>query len=246
MAVLITAEAVAIALLAVLVAGLLRSHAEILRALRDAGIDTGHAGAGTSDAQRGAHGVPQRASGATAHDVVGSTPDGESVVIGVVGAQHDTVLAFLTTGCITCAGFWQAFAEKGEHAFSSARTVIVTREVSEESESKVRQLAPRRVPVVMSSTAWADYEVPGAPYFVQVDGASGRVAGEGTASGWEQLTSLLDQAAADGALGALGASHARTDDEREARADRELLAAGYEPGDPRLHPEPGTPAGGKD
>jgi hypothetical protein len=248
MAVLLTAEAVAIALLAVLVAGVLRSHAEILRALRDAGIETGPAGAG---AQSGLRTPPHRAAGATAHDVVGSTPDGEAVAIGIVGAPHDTVLAFLTTGCMTCAGFWQSFAEKGEHALTGARTVIVAHDVSDESESKVRQLAPRRVPVVMSSTAWLDYEVPGAPYFVHVDGASGRITGEGTASNWEQLVSLLDQAAADGRL---GASHApagvertgveRTDAAREARADRELLAAGYEPGDPRLHPEPGTPAGG--
>ena len=238
MAVLITVEAVAIALLAVLVAGLLRSHAEILRALRDAGIATGH----ESESRRAP--VPaRRPSGSSAQDVVGVTPDEESVVIGVVGAQHNTVLAFLTTGCITCGGFWRAFAERGADALPGAgRVVIVTRDASEESESKVRELAPRRVPVVMSSRAWAEYGVPGAPYFVQVDGESGRIAGEGTASQWEQLTSLLGQAAADGATGR--ESGARTDAEREARADRDLLAAGYQPGDPRLHPEPGTPASG--
>jgi hypothetical protein len=235
---LITVEAVAIALLGVLVAGLLRSHAEILRALRDAGIATGH----EPDSPRTP--VPaHRPSGASGSDIVGVTPEGESAAIGVVGAQHDTVLAFLTTGCITCAGFWRAFADRGADALGGAdgagRVVIVTRDASEESESKVRELAPRRVPVVMSSGAWADYGVPGAPYFVQVHGASGRITGEGTASGWEQLMSLLGQAAADGA----GAA-ARTDAEREARADRDLLAAGYQPGDPRLHPEPGTPAGG--
>jgi hypothetical protein len=239
MAVLITAEALAIALLAVLVAGLLRSHAEILRALRDAGIETGHAGAAT-----GPRVVPPRATGAAAHDVVGSTPQGESVAIGVVGAGQDTVLAFLTTGCITCSGFWQSFAERGEHSLTAGRVVIVTRDVGEESESKVRALAPRHVPVVMSSRAWADYDVPGAPYFVHVEGASGRITGEGTAAGWDQLVSLLDQAAADGALSATRVDDARTDVEREARADRDLLAAGYQPGDPRLHPEPGTPAGG--
>ena len=238
MAVLITAEAVAIALLAVLVAGLLRSHAEILRALRDAGITTGH------EPESVRSPVPaRRPSGSSAQDVVGVTPDDESVVIGVVGAQHDTVLAFLTTGCITCAGFWRAFAEHGVESLPGAgRVVIVTRDASEESESKVRELAPRRVPVVMSSRAWSEYGVPGAPYFVQVDGASGRIAGEGTASQWEQLTSLLGQVAADAATGS--GSAARTDAEREARADRDLLAAGYQPGDPRLHPEPGTPASG--
>src|SRR6185503_2101968 len=132
MAVLITVEAVAIALLAVLVAGVLRSHAEILRALRDAGIATGH----ETEYERP---VPaRRPSGSAAQDVVGVTPAEESIVIGVVGAQHDTVLAFLTTGCITCGGFWRAFAEQGAESLPGAgRVVIVTRDASEESESKV-------------------------------------------------------------------------------------------------------------
>jgi hypothetical protein len=242
MAVLITVEAVAIALLAVLVVGLLRSHAEILRALHDAGIDTGHRDAAASPSPVRSPVTANRANGTRAADVVGVTPDDESVVIGVVGAQNDTALAFLSSGCITCAGFWSAFAERGALALPGARAVIVTKDESEESGSKIRDLAPRGVPVVMSSQAWADYGVPGAPYFVYVDGASGQVTGEGTASGWDQLASLLRQAADDGVLGTNRA--ARTDAEREARADRELLAAGYQPGDARLHPEPGSPASG--
>jgi hypothetical protein len=238
MAVLITVEAVAIALLAILVAGLLRSHAEILRALHDAGIDTGHDFTPARRSPVAAH----RADGTAGVDVVGVTPDDESIVIGVVGAQHDTVLAFLSTGCITCAGFWSAFVERGARVLPSARAVIVTKDASEESLSKVRELAPRGVPVVLSTQAWVDYGVPGAPYFVHIDGGSGRVTGEGTASGWDQLASLLRQAGDDGALGENRA--ARTDAEREARADRELLAAGYQPGDARLYPEPGSPASG--
>jgi hypothetical protein len=238
MAVLITVEAVAIVLLGILVAGLLRSHADILRALRDAGIDTGH---GSEPARRRPV-VANRAPGAQAADVVGVGPDDESAVIGVAGAQHDTVLAFLTTGCITCAGFWHAFADRGPAALlGGARTVIVTRDPSEESDSKVRELAPRQVPVVMSTQAWADYGVPGAPYFVHVEGVSGRILGEGTAARWDQLVSLLGQATSDGSD---RARRWENDDAREARADRELLAAGYQPGDPRLHPEPGTPANG--
>ena len=242
MAVLIAVEAVAIALLAVLVAGLLRSHAEILRALHDAGIETGHEEASASRSPVRSPVMANRTNGAHAADVVGVTPDDESVVIGVVGAQHDTALVFLSTGCITCAGFWSAFAERGAYALPGARAVIVTKDPSEESGSRVLDLAPRGVPVVMSSQAWADYGVPGAPYFVYVDGDSGQVTGEGTASGWDQLASLLRQAADDGVLGAKRA--ARTDAEREARADRELLDAGYQPGDARLHPEPGSPASG--
>jgi hypothetical protein len=240
MAVLITVEAVAIALLALLVAGLLRSHAEILRALHDAGIDTGH----HEPVARSRSHVPtitRRAEGGRAADVVGVSPDGEAIVVGVVGAPHDTALAFLTTGCITCASFWREFAERGASALG-ARSVIVTKGATEESLSKVRELAPNGVPVVMSSEAWTDYDVPGAPYFVYVEGPAGRIRGEGTASSWDQLASLLRQASDDRVIG--GNRVARTDAEREARADRELLAAGYQPGDPRLHPEPGSPAGG--
>lgn len=41
----------------------------------------------------------------------------------------------------------------------------------------------------MSDAAWADYAVPGSPYVVYVHG--GRIAGEGSVQGWDQLRSLL-------------------------------------------------------
>ena len=212
MAVLITVEAVAIALLAVLVAGLLRSHAEILRALHDAGIDTGHENdrlriAGRSPVAR------NRSEGAAAADVVGVTPDGR------VDRDRRRRRAVTTRCSRFCPPAASPAPASGARSPSAARTpcrcrraVIVTKDASEESESKVRDLAPRGVPVVMSSQAWADYGVPGAPYFVYVDGASGRITGEGTAPGWDQLTSLLRQAADDGVLGT--SRPARTDAER--------------------------------
>ena len=50
-----------------------------------------------------------------------------------------------------------------------------------ESPSRLRDLAPADVPVVMSSQAWEDYGVTMSPYFVLV-GADGEVRGEGAAS----------------------------------------------------------------
>ncbi len=75
----------------------------------------------------------------------------------------------------------------------------------------------------MSSAAWAEYRVPGSPYFVLVDGPAGRVRGEGTGATWEQVSTMLRQANDDA-----------SDDGREVRIDRELLAHGIVPGDPSL------------
>ena len=96
---------------------------------------------------------------------------------------------------------------------------------------------------LMSSAAWADYDVPVAPFFVLIDGASGEVIGEGAANEWGQVQSLLHTALADADLldrkgnykGGKPNGKPRADALREARADRDLLAAGILPGDPSLY-----------
>jgi hypothetical protein len=121
------------------------------------------------------------------------------------------------------------------------RVVAVTKDPGEESESTIRGLASGQT-VVMSTQAWFDYEVPGSPYFVHVNGTTGRVSGEGTASTWDQVVSLVSRAAADAARSRAGA---RFQAERggEARVDEELTAAGILPGDPSLYPT-GPPGDG--
>ena len=52
----------------------------------------------------------------------------------------------------------------------------------------------------MSSAAWADYDVPVAPFFVLIDGASGEVIGEGAANEWGQVQSLLHTALDDAGM----------------------------------------------
>src|SRR3954452_5966189 len=105
MAVLVTLLAVVLALLALLVAGLLRSHAEILRALHDLGVDldparaTGRASGVAAPTVR-ARSVPARAARAAA-DIIGETPDHDAISIAVDGARHATLLAFLTSTCST-------------------------------------------------------------------------------------------------------------------------------------------------
>jgi hypothetical protein len=233
-------EAVAIVLLAVLVAGLLRSHAEILRALHRLGVDLDRPdpAVGSTDVVIGPRPSPPRTgdSGSDGQDIVGTDPSGGVVRIAVVGARHDTLIAFLSTGCSTCRAFWDAF-RTGAHepVPGQARLVVVTRGPEAESPGLLADLAPPDVPVVLSTQTWDAYEVPVAPFFVLVDGAEGRIVGEGAGTSWTQVVSLLGQAVAEGAPPRRPRPPA-TDREREARADQELLAAGIRPGDPRLYP----------
>ena len=46
----------------------------------------------------------------------------------------------------------------------------------------------------MSTSAWADYEVPGAPFFVLVDGRRSRRIGEGIANTFPQVLDLVRRA----------------------------------------------------
>jgi hypothetical protein len=120
--------------------------------------------------------------------------------------------------------------------------------LASESESALRRLAPPTVTTVLSDGAWDAYGVPGAPYFVLVDGATGDVVGEGSGSSWDQVRDLLAQAMADAGLaadrgrrldGGPVAARARRDGAaREARVDADLRAAGIGPDDPSLRPEP--------
>jgi hypothetical protein len=220
---------VVIAVLGLLVCGLLRSHAEILRALRQ--LESGTAGAGPGP------GAPPPAASAPAParvaDVMGTTLTDEVVKVGVAGARHNTLLAFLSSGCLTCQEFWDTFARKARlRVPGDARLVIVTKDASEESPSRLRELAPRSHPVVMSSAAWEAYGVPVAPYFVYVDGPSGQVRGRGAAQDWGQVVDLWSKAVSPPA-----GPGRRGRRDRHARADGELLNAGIAPGDARLYPE---------
>src|SRR5262249_53812334 len=136
-----------------------------------------------------------------ASDLSGVTPRGDAISISVVGVSQPTLLAFLTSGCSTCAGFWSAFADPRRlRVPGDARLVAVTKGVDGDSPARLSKFAPPEVPVVMSSEAWEAYDVPVAPYFVWVDGPSGAVIGEGASATWEHLCSMLEQALADAGM----------------------------------------------
>ena len=252
---LVIAEAVAIALLGLLVAGLLRSHAEILRALHDLGGGADHS-----------HGAPAAASTAKVvseldfpgvregiapprsvdvtdaalrvADISGLTPWDESIAVGVSSDESRSLVAFLSTGCGTCAGFWDELNQPGGARLpADTRLVVVTKGEDEESISALRRIAPQDASVIMSSQAWADYQVPGSPYFLLVEG--GRVTGEGSGSTWQQVRALLGQASDDNEVrrsrkDLTGGLNGR---DRADRIDSELAAAGILPGHPSLYPD---------
>lgn len=242
----LVALTVAVAVLALLVTGLLRSHAAILRRLHElgAGLEDDPAAAddgASGGTRRQTPGSAGAVDGRPAADLSGVGPRGGALALRATGVEHDTVLAFLSSGCETCRGFWDELRDPGLPA--GTRPVVVTRGPDAESPAAVADLAPEGVPVVMSSGAWEDYEVPGAPYVVHVAGPPGRVRGEGTAGSWQRARRMLLQAADDRAHGPAdgppggGGRHGGPD--RHRAADRALLAAGIRPGDPSLYPGSG-------
>lgn len=232
----VVALGVAVLLLGLLVVGLLRSHADILRVLHDADLMVDPDGQ-TSERPstfKAVDGVADPGgSSRSGIDIVGVTPAGESVAIGIIGAGHRTLLAFLSSGCLTCQHFWSTFADPAATALpDDIRLVIVTHGTDQESPSKVAELAPPGVPVVMTSAAWDDFDAPVSPYFCLVE-PDGRVSGEGASADWGQVRDLMLRATAD-AAGVVGETSRRGGPD----ADTELTRAGIAPGDPRLQHDP--------
>jgi hypothetical protein len=198
----VSVETVLLVLLIVLVAALLRSHAEILRRLGPEGA--------------AAPGVPAPRSeirtGIEAPEIAGVTPAGDAIKLSLSGGP--TLLAFLSTGCASCARFWETL---GEHPLPDGlQPIILARGSDREQRSKLRSMAPAAVPVVMSSEAWEAYAVPGSPYFVLVDG--GEIRGEGVATTWDALASLVGDAV-----------------EEQRGIEARLAAAGIGPDHPSLY-----------
>jgi hypothetical protein len=244
-------------LLAVLVAGLLRSHADILKALHELGVGVGeldtqghgsadHAG---SDPTRSIQvpltmgpPLPGERNSTSAPTIAGIAPNGDALAVNPTGGDQLTLLAFLSSGCATCAGFWQAFQQPGELGLpAQTRLVVVTKGPEMEIPAEVASHVRSGLSVVMSTDAWNDYEVPGSPFFILVDGSSGRRIGEGVANHFHQVVELVRRAEADAQVFTTGStsrafSEGLDGPQRELANDSELIAAGILPGDPSLYP----------
>ena len=222
-------EAVVIALLTVLVAGLLKSHAEILRQLHALG-----AGEDGSVAPTARGGLP-RTTGfekAPTTTLTGVDLAGGALTISLEHGRGSTLLAFLSSGCLSCETFWREFNGDFELPTPDTRTVILTKGRESESPGRLQELAPPRVQLLMSNQVWDQFKVPMTPYFLLVDG-DGMVIGEGAAASWRHLIGLLRQSASD-AVSPLGL-------DTEGRAlftDAQLRNAGVHPGDPSLYQNP--------
>jgi hypothetical protein len=230
MTVLVLVETILLAVLAVLVAGLLRAYATVLRRLH--ALD----GGGEFRVAAAPSVVTAREDWTEAHDVAGQSVAGEIVTTRVVGVEHDTVLLFLSSGCASCATFWDELSTP-PHLPTRTRLVVVTQGEEFESRADLVSLAAPGLDVLMSTEAWQDYGVPGSPHVVYVDGRTGRVRGEGTGQSWGQVAQLLARASGDATFvdGRARAHKPNRDAEVEAQVDRELMAAGIMPGDPRLY-----------
>ena len=174
-------EAVAIALLAVAVFGLLRSQGRVLAALRD------RAPAASPSAAT----YPLPSSGAVAPPVVGVDPAGGPVTVAVARGTPPVLLAFLTEGCYECAWWWRALASD-HRAIVLPSLAVVTPSPSTERPEGVRRVAPVGIPVVMSSETWEAYGVTVASTFVLVSGGLVRAAGR--ASTWSDLAAVVARA----------------------------------------------------
>jgi hypothetical protein len=235
MIVLVIVQSFVLVLLALLVAGLLRSHAEILRRLPPPDADPDWEPSTRPEGEMGALSLPdlEPRVASAASDIVGTSLEGDAVKISVAAGRTPTLLAFLSSGCATCAGFWEALQPARREALpGGARLVVITRDRSTESLGRLRTLAPADVAVVMSSPAWETYAVPMTPYFVYV-GGSGLIEGEGVAEAWPQVMSLLGDALEDAE--AAPREDGRRGADRERRVDQELRAAGIGLGHPSLY-----------
>jgi len=254
MVALVVILALVVVLLTVLVAGLLRSHADILKSLHDLGVGVGEPS--ESSGHDHDHGdtarpvavpltmgptLPADRDSTSAPALAGVTPGGDALAVAPAGSGGLTLLAFLSTGCASCAGFWESFRDPAQLALPpGTRLVVVTKGPDREIPGEVAALAAPGLSVVMSSDAWTDYEVPGSPFFVLVDGVAGRRIGEGVANHFRQVSELVRRAEVDATAFATGTRADRDigldGPSRESANDAELRVAGILPGDPSLYP----------
>lgn len=236
---------VIVLLLAVLVVGLLRSYAAVLERLEKLG-STGRPGDIGAQLDPSLPTPSEFPTGARAQTITGVGLRGEPLQVSIAEGAQNTLLAFLTSGCATCEDFWHALKPTNTPQLpSETRILAVTKDPSYESPSRLLEVGAGDVTVIQSSAAWEDYAVPGSPYFVYVDGETATIIGEGTALAWDQVESLLRDAALDSEFQSSGAADSEpniavvtaggeTADARLQRAERAFVEAGVPFDDPSL------------
>jgi hypothetical protein len=93
---------------------------------------------------------------------------------------------------VGCRDLWDGTAALRRDLPAAVRTVIVTRGPEHEDAEAIAALAPEDVTTVMTSAAYGDYRVAGAPFLVVV--AGGEVLTEGVAWGVAETARTARQA----------------------------------------------------
>jgi hypothetical protein len=229
--------AVLLAIALVYIVALLRSHADILRRL--AALEE-RAVAGAPGAPADAPAPPVGGGEVTsAGPINGTTLQGDSVTLSFGPGSPVTLIAFLTSGCTSCAPLWAGLHEARDLGALAQRVMVVTHDPTRESPTRLERLAPGGTEVIMSSAAWADYAVPGSPHFVLTDGAGG-ILGRGSALSWSQLETMVADARADARRAVAGAGNTA---ERAQRSESALASAGIGPGHASLYPTGSSASG---
>ena len=169
---------------------------------------------------------------AAVHEVRGETLEFEPASI-ALSTEKPTLLAFLSSGCLTCSEFFSSFSDRPamNEALRDIELVIVPKSRNEENVKKLREMAPADFPTVMSSETWARLQVPGSPYFVLID-SDHQFLGAGSANTWSQVHSLVADSLDERRIIEGKASRAGS---RFSREDADLAAAGITPDHPSLY-----------
>ena len=234
-----------VALLAVLVAGLLRANAEVIRSLHQMGVNLGpDAPASPPLRHPGCPSYPGPTDAGDVIDLVGDHPRGDAISLAVSGVRHDTLIAFLTSGCQTCRGFWDSF-QRGRRM--SRRGPAGGGDPGARSRVAGHDRQPgrprrRRRPGGDVHRGLGALRRPVRSVFRVRLGAGGRVVGEGVAAGWEEVRRLVANAVADGTTSppsaapaalpgvATGRPRSRADRARDQAVDQALEDAGIPAG----------------
>jgi hypothetical protein len=198
--VVVSAESVVLVVIALLVLGLLRSHAETLRWQREHDEREGE-GEGLREHQ--AELREQQAE--LREDPLRRAPGIEGVdlrlqptVLEFDGLTQPVLLAFLTSGCFACRHFWDVLQQSPHppDVPGGARVIVVAKDRRDDSLSGLRKLASGNTRVVLSSEAWVTFRARTSPYFVYV-APGGAILGSGVSETWDQLHDRLENVLGD-------------------------------------------------
>ena len=71
--------------------------------------------------------LPGERNSVSVFDLSGATPSGDVVSLSVAGVEHLTLIAFLSSGCSSCAGIWKAMVQSPEELPAEVRLVVATK-----------------------------------------------------------------------------------------------------------------------